>query len=156
MVQIMAWRRPGDKPLSEPMMFSFPTHICVARPQWVKLFQLSPMRSINIIRWLVRAGILLWLASALWVATGLVLLVKLPSVRDWTSTGQAGPVRTLGQPGLKSESWAHFIFWIFCFGLILIFPVILISCGPTVMCCVYNVLMIFRQLTNYIWIKHYE
>ena len=36
LVQIMAWRRPGDKPLSEPMMVSFPTHICVARPQWVK------------------------------------------------------------------------------------------------------------------------
>ena len=31
----MAWRRAGDKPLSEPMMFSLPTHICVTRPQWV-------------------------------------------------------------------------------------------------------------------------
>ena len=29
-VQIMAWRRPGDKSLSEPMMVSLPTHICVA------------------------------------------------------------------------------------------------------------------------------
>ena len=28
LVQIMAWRRPGDKPLSEPMMVSLPTHIC--------------------------------------------------------------------------------------------------------------------------------
>ena len=27
LVQIMAWRRPGDKPLSEPMMVSLPTHI---------------------------------------------------------------------------------------------------------------------------------
>ena len=36
LVQIMAWRRPGDKPLSEPMMVSLPTHICVTRPQWVK------------------------------------------------------------------------------------------------------------------------
>ena len=33
-VLIMAWRRPGDKPLSEPMMASLPTHICVTRPQW--------------------------------------------------------------------------------------------------------------------------
>ena len=32
----MAWRRPGDKPLSEPMMVRLPTHICVTRPQWVK------------------------------------------------------------------------------------------------------------------------
>ena len=36
LVQIMAWRRPGDKPLSESMMISLPTHICVTRPQWVK------------------------------------------------------------------------------------------------------------------------
>ena len=36
LVQIMAWRRPGDKPLSEPMKVRLPTHICVTRPQWVK------------------------------------------------------------------------------------------------------------------------
>ena len=35
LVQIMAWRRPGDKPLSEPMMVRLLTHICVTRPQWV-------------------------------------------------------------------------------------------------------------------------
>ena len=35
LVQIMTWRHPGDKPLSEPMMVSLPTHICVTRPQWV-------------------------------------------------------------------------------------------------------------------------
>ena len=34
-VLIMAWRRPGDKPLSEPMMVRSLTHICVTRPQWV-------------------------------------------------------------------------------------------------------------------------
>ena len=32
----MAWRLVGAKPLSEPMMVSLPTHICVTRPQWVK------------------------------------------------------------------------------------------------------------------------
>ena len=36
LVQIMAWRRPGDKPLSEPMIVRLLTHICVTRPQWVK------------------------------------------------------------------------------------------------------------------------
>ena len=36
LVQIMAWRRSGDKPLSEAMMVSLTTHICVTRPQWVK------------------------------------------------------------------------------------------------------------------------
>ena len=35
LVQIMAWRRPGDKPLSEPIMVSLLTHICFTRPQWV-------------------------------------------------------------------------------------------------------------------------
>ena len=35
LVQIMAWRRSGDKPLTEPMMVSLPTPICVTRPQWV-------------------------------------------------------------------------------------------------------------------------
>ena len=35
LVQITAWRRPGDKPLSEPMMVSLLTHICVTRPQLV-------------------------------------------------------------------------------------------------------------------------
>ena len=37
LVQIMAWRRPGHKPLSEPLMVSLLTHICVTRPQWVNL-----------------------------------------------------------------------------------------------------------------------
>ena len=32
LAQIMAWGRPGDKPLSEPMTVSLLTHICVTRP----------------------------------------------------------------------------------------------------------------------------
>ena len=43
MVQIMARRRPGDKPSSEPMMFSLLTHICVTRPQRVKHFDVDIM-----------------------------------------------------------------------------------------------------------------
>ena len=39
LVQIMAWRRPGDKPSSESMMVSLLMHVCVTQPQWVnKLF----------------------------------------------------------------------------------------------------------------------
>ena len=34
--QIMAWHRPGVKPLSEAMLVSLLTHKCVTRPQWVK------------------------------------------------------------------------------------------------------------------------
>ena len=37
LVQIMAWRRPGDKPLFEPMVVNLPTHICVTQPQWVNI-----------------------------------------------------------------------------------------------------------------------
>ena len=33
---IMAWRRPGDKPLFGPMMVRLLTHICVAPPRWAK------------------------------------------------------------------------------------------------------------------------
>ena len=35
LVQMMAWRRPGVKPLSEVMMLSLLMHICVTRPRWV-------------------------------------------------------------------------------------------------------------------------
>ena len=37
----MDWRRPGEKPLSEPMVVNLPTHICVARPQWVKMAKMK-------------------------------------------------------------------------------------------------------------------
>ena len=50
LVQIMAWHRPGDKPLSELMMVSLPTHICVTRPQWVN--SLGPSDTI----WWQRSG----------------------------------------------------------------------------------------------------
>ena len=45
LVQIMAWRRSGDKPLSEPMMVSLQT---LTRPQWVKM---SPPNNYIIQRW---------------------------------------------------------------------------------------------------------
>ena len=35
LVQIMAWRRPGDKSLSEPLLVCLLTHIYVTWPQWV-------------------------------------------------------------------------------------------------------------------------
>ena len=49
LVQIMAWRQPGDKPLSEPMVVRLPTHICLTGPQWVNT---SEVRSL-----LVRASV---------------------------------------------------------------------------------------------------
>ena len=35
LVEIMDWRRPGAKPLSEPRIVSLLTHICITRPLWV-------------------------------------------------------------------------------------------------------------------------
>ena len=32
---MMAWCRPGNKALSEPMMFRIPTHLCATWPHWV-------------------------------------------------------------------------------------------------------------------------
>ena len=37
LVQIMAWRQPGDKPLSGLVMLSLLTHVCVTVPQWVNV-----------------------------------------------------------------------------------------------------------------------
>ena len=50
MVQIMAWRRPGDKPLSEPMVVSLLMHICVARPQWVNIWSCDFKTSQDLMR----------------------------------------------------------------------------------------------------------
>ena len=48
LIQIMAWRRPVDKPLSEPMMVSLPMHICINRPQWVEYyFDTVPPKSLS-------------------------------------------------------------------------------------------------------------
>ena len=44
LVQIMAWRRPGDKPLSEPMMVNLSTHICVTRPQLVNVTLINKVK----------------------------------------------------------------------------------------------------------------
>ena len=45
LVQIMAWRLPGDKPLSEPMMVRLLMNIYITRPQWVN--SISPCTWLN-------------------------------------------------------------------------------------------------------------
>ena len=47
LVLIMAWRQPGDKPLSEPMMVRSPTHICVTRLKCLLLKTFKTIRHIN-------------------------------------------------------------------------------------------------------------
>ena len=41
LVQIMAWRHPGDKSLAEPMMVSLLIPLCITRPQWDKVNSLN-------------------------------------------------------------------------------------------------------------------
>ena len=50
LVQIMAWRLPGGKSLSEPMMVRLLTHTCATRPQWVKCWprSLSPFSCLRL------------------------------------------------------------------------------------------------------------
>ena len=71
LVQIMAWRRPGDKPLSEPMMVSLLTHICVTRPQWVKTVG-QTYSGLN--SWFIstfrRLGLLQWYCSVAQIPQG--------------------------------------------------------------------------------------
>ena len=65
LVQIMAWRRPADKPLSEPVIVSLLTHICVTRPQWVKVTLGSHLLFFFIkiqIRWKIRFAVTPFLA----------------------------------------------------------------------------------------------
>ena len=45
LVQIMVWRRPGDKPLSEPLLASLLTHTYITRPQWVQTIQYMKVKS---------------------------------------------------------------------------------------------------------------
>ena len=49
LVQKMAWRRSGDKPLSEPMVVSLLTHICVTRPPWVNGQQVITLTNGNLV-----------------------------------------------------------------------------------------------------------
>ena len=47
LVRMMAWRRSGDKPLSEPMVVNLLTHIRVTRPQWLNCERLITNYSIG-------------------------------------------------------------------------------------------------------------
>ena len=47
LVQVMAYRRSGDKPLSEPMMVSLLMHICITQPQWVNWTNVDQTLDLN-------------------------------------------------------------------------------------------------------------
>ena len=47
-VQIMVWRRPGDKPIFEPLMVSLLKHIFIIRPQWVNYYYVHNFHQLSI------------------------------------------------------------------------------------------------------------
>ena len=51
LVQIRAWHRPGDKPLSEPLMDSLLAHLCVTQPQWVKDWMMEYIHRKKTLQW---------------------------------------------------------------------------------------------------------
>ena len=66
LVHIMAWCRPGDKPLSGPMLFGLLTHICVTGPQRVKCIYrwLLSMDSCIRIQWRLHSfHLVLWIMN---------------------------------------------------------------------------------------------
>ena len=69
----MIWRRPGDKPLFEPMMVSLLTHICVTRPQWVNV---------------------LWLRHTIWCNGSRSSLIRVVTCRLFSSKPFPKPMMT--------------------------------------------------------------
>ena len=61
LVQIMAWRRPGDKPLSGPLMVSLLTHICITRPHWVNSSWADAPNTYAVWQWFNVCTLTIWL-----------------------------------------------------------------------------------------------
>ena len=68
LVQIMAWHRPGEKPISQPMMATLPMHICVTGPQWVKCHLLKSLSMNWLHVFLIQALYTLLLCRSIWYA----------------------------------------------------------------------------------------
>ena len=103
LVQIMAWRRSGDKPLSEPMMVNLPTHICVTRPQWVKLIGLLSLHT---------SSVVVTLCNGETYAVFHTLLI-LPSLMDEFQRQTTGLAKTIREDLGWDFVWSHaLVFWI--------------------------------------------
>ena len=105
LVQIMAWRRPGDKPLSEPMMVGLPMHICVASPQWVN-FEYKCMHVVGECANMWPSRVTIFHVIAIYIFIRFWLWVHRPYV-TWFS-GSIQPVKHIGEhniwTGLKEHT----------------------------------------------------
>ena len=105
---IMAWYRPGDKPLSEPMMVSSLTHIGVTRPQWV-----IPRR-LGIAHLFVRErfpGIIWWTYGRNGLIFG--MLMYFDHLQQWSSVGQVLTTNRLarGKPLITGNISKILVIW---------------------------------------------
>ena len=112
----MAWRRPGTKPLSEPVMVSLLMHICITWPQWVN--SLAPGRcGNNFKRVIFKLTSRIWLFSNQYeIALGRMPLdptddkSKLVQVMAWCLTACTKP---LPEILVISDWWLRHLLWNF-------------------------------------------
>ena len=104
LVQIMAWRRPGDKPLSEPMIVSLLTHICVTLPQWVNVSFLAKGE-------IICSGFFFHIMKTIWFRTDSRLTpsqwrtsLQSNAISHWLGTNLAS-VLWLPQPMMKPRGF---------------------------------------------------
>ena len=100
-VHILAWRLPGDKPLSEPMMDNLLTHICVTRPQWVKTESAMAFCEVSSAALYDNHDVIWWP----WIYQKLIMIAS----KTWEKTWQtqwwqsSGPVYEVGTWRVKSQ-----------------------------------------------------
>ena len=83
LVQIMACRQPGDNPLSELMMASLLTHICVTRLQWVNNLSSSIYWSYHVFCVTCRIVWLTFYSIQISIATWLDLCPLCLNKKEW-------------------------------------------------------------------------
>ena len=107
-VQIMAWRRSGAKPLSEPMMASLPTRICITRPQWVKNLGYP-----NYIQQLCTQSMPCFVAFEYWLILSIsfrVTSLALGQSYDCPSVNEAA-LDDKGKYIIRTTLWQNLILW---------------------------------------------
>ena len=131
LVQIMVWRCPGTKPLSEPMMLSLLTHICVTRPQWVKTADEYLMKIIAV--WVLKS------ICQLHIMTSGSILYD-PIMFQYNIHLSSCTVHNMKTHDVQLVFWFdlldyHSLFWLFCFCIIFTFAAIILilyMLGPLV------------------------
>ena len=89
LVEIMTWRRPGDKPLCQPMLVRLPTHICVTGPQRVNV-RLSDDTRYRCFSYVTLPHIYFEATLGKWNSHGILWFKRQVNVNVWPSV--TGPV----------------------------------------------------------------